>query len=115
MKAFHFPLQRVLDWRALQLRTEEEKLSAIQNKLAEVLHRENALLVAELNAEMNLLGQSSVEGVSRARGVPVASAPRTHFPAGKPQTLRKPSRRAAKTLAEGSQRLQNRGKPQRET
>jgi flagellar export protein FliJ len=62
MKAFHFPLQRVLDWRALQLRTEEEKLSAIQNKLAEVLHRENALLVAELNAEMNLLGQSSVEG-----------------------------------------------------
>jgi flagellar export protein FliJ len=62
MKAFHFPLQRVLDWRALQLRTEEEKLSAIQNKLAEVLHRENALLVAELNAEMNLLGKTSAEG-----------------------------------------------------
>lgn len=62
MKAFHFPLQRVLDWRGLQLRTEEEKLSAIQNRLAEVLHRENALLVAELNAEMNLLGQPSAEG-----------------------------------------------------
>jgi flagellar protein FliJ len=62
MKAFHFPLQRVLDWRALQLRTEEEKLSVIQNKLAEVLHRENALLVAELNAEMNLLGKPSAEG-----------------------------------------------------
>lgn len=62
MKAFHFPLQRVLDWRALQLRTEEEKLSVLQGKLAEVLHRENALLVAELNAEMHLLGQASVDG-----------------------------------------------------
>jgi flagellar biosynthesis chaperone FliJ len=62
MKAFHFPLQRVLDWRALQLRTQEEKLSMLQGKLAEVLHRENALLVAELNAEMHLLGQASVEG-----------------------------------------------------
>jgi flagellar export protein FliJ len=62
MKAFHFPLQRVLDWRALQLRTQEEKLSVLQGKLAEVLHRENALLVAELNAEMHLLGQASVEG-----------------------------------------------------
>jgi flagellar export protein FliJ len=62
MKAFHFPLQRVLDWRALQLRTQEEKLSVLQGKLAEVLHRENALLVAELNEEMHLLGQASVEG-----------------------------------------------------
>ncbi len=62
MKAFHFPLQRVLDWRAVQLRAEEEKLSAIQNKLAEVLHRENALLAAELNAEMGLLGKPSMEG-----------------------------------------------------
>jgi flagellar export protein FliJ len=62
VKTFHFPLQRVLEWRALQLRTEEEKLSTIQNKLAEVLHRENSLVVTQLNAEMNLLGRSSVEG-----------------------------------------------------
>jgi flagellar export protein FliJ len=62
MKSFRFPLQRVLEWRALQVRTEEEKLSTIQNKLAEVLHRENALVVAQLGAEMNLLRQPSVEG-----------------------------------------------------
>ncbi len=62
MKAFTFPLQRVLDWRALQVRTEEEKLSTIQNKLAEVIRRENALIVAELNAGAKLLGQASTEG-----------------------------------------------------
>jgi flagellar export protein FliJ len=61
MKAFQFPLQRVLEYRALQMRTEEEKLSAIQNQLAEVLHRENALTAAQLNAEMNLLGRTLVE------------------------------------------------------
>jgi flagellar export protein FliJ len=61
MKAFHFPLQRVLEYRALQMRTEEEKLATIQNKLAEVLHRENALTAAQLNAEMNLLGRAVVE------------------------------------------------------
>ena len=62
MKAFQFPLQRVLEWRELQMRTEEEKLSTIQNKLAEVLHRENALTAAQLNAEMNVLGRPVVEG-----------------------------------------------------
>jgi flagellar protein FliJ len=62
MKAFQFPLQRVLEWRALQMRTEEEKLSTIQNKLAEVLHRENALVVAQLNAEMNLLARQVLDG-----------------------------------------------------
>jgi len=61
MKAFQFPLQRVLEWRELQMRTEEEKLSTIQNRLAEVLHRENALTAAQLNAEMNLLGRPLVD------------------------------------------------------
>jgi flagellar export protein FliJ len=61
MKAFRFPLQRVLEYRELQMRTEEEKLSTIQNQLAEVLHRENALTAAQLNAEMNLLGRALVE------------------------------------------------------
>ncbi len=61
MKAFQFPLQRVLDWRELQMRTEEEKLSTIQNRLAEVLHRENALTAAQLKAEMNVLGRTVVE------------------------------------------------------
>jgi flagellar export protein FliJ len=62
VKSFHFPLQRVLEWRELQMRREEEKLSTLQNQLAEVLHRENALAMAQLNAEMALLGQASVEG-----------------------------------------------------
>ena len=61
MKVFQFPLQRVLEWRELQMRTEEEKLSTIHNKLAEVLHRETALTAAQLNAEMNVLGRPLVE------------------------------------------------------
>src|SRR5665213_4008380 len=61
MKAFQLPLQRVLERRELQMRTEEEKLSTIQNRLAEVLHRENALTAAQLNAEMNVLGRPLVE------------------------------------------------------
>lgn len=61
MKTFRFPLQRVLEFRAIQMRTEEEKLSTIQNQLAEVLHRENALTAAQLNAEMNLLERPVVE------------------------------------------------------
>ena len=61
MKSFHFPLQRVLEYREVQMRAEEEKLSTIQNQLAEVLHRENALTAAQLNAEMNLLGKALVE------------------------------------------------------
>ena len=61
MKAFQFPLQRVLEYREVQMRAEEEKLSSIQNQLAEVLHRENALTAAQLNAEMNLLGRPLVE------------------------------------------------------
>ena len=61
MKSFHFPLQRVLEYRELQMRAEEEKLSTIQNQLAEVLHRENALTAAQLKAEMNVLGLPVVE------------------------------------------------------
>ena len=45
MKSFRFPLQRVLDWRSLQLRAEEEKLAGFQQKLAALIHRENALNV----------------------------------------------------------------------
>ena len=61
MKAFQFPLQRVLEWRELQMRTEEERLSTIQNRLVEVQHRENELTAARLNAEMNVLGRPLVE------------------------------------------------------
>ena len=37
MKIFRFPLQRVLEWRALQLRVEEEKLAGLQHQLTSLL------------------------------------------------------------------------------
>src|SRR5580698_9040977 len=62
MKAFRFPLQRVLDWRKLQLRAEEEKLAALQRKLAALVHRENALKVAQSRSEAAVLGQHAIPG-----------------------------------------------------
>jgi flagellar export protein FliJ len=62
VKTFRFPLQRVLDWRALQMRTEEEKLSGLQQTLAALVHRETALLAEQLKSEMELLGQPSIDG-----------------------------------------------------
>lgn len=62
MKSFRFPLQRVLDWRSLQLRTEEEKLAGLQQKLASLIQREKALTVAQLKSESAVLGSPSIEG-----------------------------------------------------
>jgi hypothetical protein len=62
MKAFRFPLQRVLDWRKLQLRAEEEKLAGLQRKLAALVHRENALRVAQSRSEAAVLGQPAIAG-----------------------------------------------------
>jgi len=46
VKSFKFSLQRVLDWRALQMRTEEEKLAMLQRKLAALAQREQSLTAA---------------------------------------------------------------------
>jgi flagellar export protein FliJ len=62
MKSFRFPLQRVLDWRTLQLRTEEEKLAGLQQKLASLIHRERALTVAQSRSESAVLRPPSIEG-----------------------------------------------------
>jgi flagellar export protein FliJ len=62
VKSFQFPLQRVLDWRALQMRTEEEKLAALQQTLAALVHRENTLIAEQLKSEMGILGQPAIEG-----------------------------------------------------
>jgi flagellar export protein FliJ len=62
MKSFQFPLQRVLDWRALQLRTEEEKLTALQYKLASLAQKESALMAAQARSERAVLGQISIDG-----------------------------------------------------
>jgi flagellar export protein FliJ len=62
VKTFQFPLQRVFDWRALQMRAEEEKLSAMQHRLGALVHRENALTAAELKSSLGLLKLSSIGG-----------------------------------------------------
>jgi flagellar export protein FliJ len=62
MKSFRFPLQRVLDWRSLQLRTEEEKLAGLQQKLAALIHREQALSSAQVRSESAVLGLPSLDG-----------------------------------------------------
>lgn len=62
MKTFRFTLQRVLEWRALQARREEETLSTLQSKLAAIAHRESEIDLSELNAEMNVLRQAAVPG-----------------------------------------------------
>jgi flagellar export protein FliJ len=62
LKSFRFPLQRVLDWRGLQLRTEEEKLAGFQQKLASLIQREMALTAAQSTSESAVLRSPSVEG-----------------------------------------------------
>ena len=61
MKSFQFPLQRVMDWRALHLRAEEEKLGGLERRLASLLHRDNALTAEQLKSELGLLGLPSIE------------------------------------------------------
>ena len=62
MKRFVFPLQRVMDWRTLQVRSEEEKLANLQQQAEALALRENALTAAELNSEIELLKRPSIEG-----------------------------------------------------
>lgn len=63
MKAFRFPLQRVMEWRALQLRAEEEKLAKMTNRLETVVRGLHALAVADLRAERELQELPLVAGV----------------------------------------------------
>ena len=44
------------------MRTEEEKLAALQRTLAALLHRENELTAAQLKSELELLGLASISG-----------------------------------------------------
>jgi flagellar export protein FliJ len=62
MKSFRFSLQRVLDWRTLQMRQEEEKLGGLQHKLSVIVHRENTLMAAQVKSESALLGLESING-----------------------------------------------------
>jgi len=62
MKAFRFPLDRVLGWRHLQMREEEEKLAALQHRLDLLNQRMNTLTAAKRNSELALLKLPSVQG-----------------------------------------------------
>jgi flagellar export protein FliJ len=62
MTAFRFPLERVLDWRKLQMRAEEEKLAVAQHKLETVNQRMTMLDAAELKSERGLRELPSIEG-----------------------------------------------------
>jgi flagellar export protein FliJ len=62
MMPFRFPLERVLEWRKLQLHAEEEKLAALQQRLDLVIHRINAVTSAELKSEWGLRRLTSVGG-----------------------------------------------------
>ena len=62
MKTFRFPLQRVLEWRGLQMRTEEEKLAGLLRRLDTLSQKINALTASELKSESEVLKLSSVTG-----------------------------------------------------
>ena len=62
MKSFRFPLQRVQDWRALQLRAEEEKLASLRLRLESLIQRADALAAALSKFRLNLLASPSIVG-----------------------------------------------------
>lgn len=62
MKRFHFPLQRVLEWRSIHMRSAEEKLTRLQEEQAALVHRETALRAAEIKTEMGLLSLPVMDG-----------------------------------------------------
>jgi flagellar FliJ protein len=62
MKTFRFPLQRVLEWRALQLRVEEEKLAGLQQQLAALLKLRENLAAARNRSESHLFASGAAAG-----------------------------------------------------
>lgn len=62
MKIFRFPLQRVLEWRALQLRVEEEKLAGLQQQLASLLQLREKLATERSRSESHLFASGTAAG-----------------------------------------------------
>jgi flagellar protein FliJ len=62
MKTFRFPLQRVLEWRALQLRVEEEKLAGLQQQLASLLQTREKLAAERNRSESHLFASGTAAG-----------------------------------------------------
>jgi len=62
MKIFRFPLQRVLEWRALQLRVEEERLAGLQQQLASLLELREKLAAERSRSESHLFASGTAAG-----------------------------------------------------
>ena len=62
MKTFRFPLQRVLEWRALQLRVEEEKLAGLQQHLASLLQLGEKLAAERNRSQSQLFSSGTAAG-----------------------------------------------------
>lgn len=62
MKAFHFHLQRVLEWREMQVRLAEEKLNQLQQQLVTLKQQEEALRAGYAAAESQLLALPTMRG-----------------------------------------------------
>jgi flagellar FliJ protein len=62
MKTFRFPLQRVLEWRALQLRVEEEKLAGLQQQLVSLLQLREKLALERNRSESHLFASGAAAG-----------------------------------------------------
>jgi flagellar FliJ protein len=62
MKIFRFPLQRVLEWRALQLRVEEEKLAGLQQQLASLFQLREKLAAERNRSESHLFASGTAAG-----------------------------------------------------
>jgi flagellar FliJ protein len=62
MKTFRFPLQRVLEWRSLQLRVEEEKLAGLQQQLASLLELLERIVSARNRSESHLFVSGTAAG-----------------------------------------------------
>ena len=62
MKTFRFPLQRVLEWRALQLRVEEEKLASLQQQLTSMLELREKLAAERNRSQTDLFASGTAAG-----------------------------------------------------
>jgi flagellar FliJ protein len=62
MKTFRFPLQRVLEWRALQLRVEEEKLAGLQQQLTSLLQMREKLAAERNRSQSQLFASGTAAG-----------------------------------------------------
>jgi flagellar export protein FliJ len=62
VKTFRFSLQRVLEWRTVQLRAEEEKLAALMQRLDKIIQNINGLTAAEQKSEEGVLSRPEMQG-----------------------------------------------------